>query len=117
MKSRILEEKSFAASVAIVKFSKVLFGRNEYDLGRQLLRSGTGVGANIREASRAESDLDFIHKLAIAQKECEETLYWLELLQASEIISKQEFELHYPLYDEIMKLLVYSIVKVKNRKL
>ncbi len=116
MKNRILEEKSFAASVAIVKFSKVLFVRNEYDLGRQLLRSSTGVGANIREASRAESDSDFIHKLAIAQKECEETLYWLELLQASDIITKLEFEFHYPLYDEIMRLLVYSIIKVKSRK-
>lgn len=116
MKNRILEEKSFAAAIAIVKFSKILFGRNEYDLGRQLLRSGTGVGANIREASRAESDLDFIHKFSISQKECEETLYWLELLRASEIISKEEFDHRYPLFDEVMKLLVFSILKVKNRR-
>lgn len=116
MKNRILEEKSFFAAKMIVKFSKVLFGRNEYDLGRQLLRSGTSVGANIREASRAESDLDFIHKLAVAQKECEETLYWLELLLATEIILKDEFEYLFPLYDEVMRLLVYSITKVKNKK-
>ena len=115
MKNRILEEKSFCAAKAVVKFSKVLFSRNEYDLGRQLLRSGTSVGANIREASRAESDLDFIHKLSVAQKECEETLYWLELLLATEIILKDEFDYLFPLHDEVMRLLVYSIMKVKNK--
>ena len=59
-------------------------------LGRQLLKSGTSIGANYREANRAESKADFIHKLAIAEKEASETLYWLELLQEAGIGANQE---------------------------
>jgi four helix bundle protein len=60
-------------------------------MSKQLLRSGTSVGANVREAQNAESTADFIHKLAIAQKECDETLYWLELLHATNFLTEQEY--------------------------
>ena len=66
--------------------------KKEYVLSKQLLRSGTSVGAMVREAEHSESKADFIHKLAIAQKEINETLYWLELLNATEYLTSQQFE-------------------------
>ena len=86
-------DKSFALAVRVIKLS--LFLKNtykEYDLSRQLIRSGTSIAANIREAYRAESDADFIHKLAIAQKETEETMLWIELLLATEFINDSQFQ-------------------------
>jgi four helix bundle protein len=65
---------------------------NEYVLSRQLLKSGTSIGANIREANNAEPGAVFIHKFGIAQKECDETLYWLELLRATGYLSEIEFD-------------------------
>jgi len=114
IKRGLLEDKSFTAAIGIIKLSKRLISKNEYDLGRQILKSGTSVGANIREAKRAESDLDYIHKLAVAQKECEETLYWLELLHATEIITLEEFAHHQPIFDEMMKIISYTIIKRKK---
>ena len=61
-------------------------------MSKQLLRSGTSIGANVRESQNAESPMDFIHKFAIAQKETDETLYWIQLLQASKYISSEQFE-------------------------
>lgn len=66
--------------------------KKEYILSKQLLRSGAAIGALVREAINAESKQDFIYKLGIAQKECDETLYWLELFYASSYISLNEFE-------------------------
>lgn len=65
--------------------------KKEYVLSKQLLRSGTSVGAMIREAQNAESKKDFIHKLAIAQKECDESIYWLELLKETKYLTEEEF--------------------------
>ncbi|GHT21430.1 hypothetical protein AGMMS4957_10170 [Bacteroidia bacterium] len=92
MKESIIKEKSFNFAIRIVKLYKILCeDRKEYVLSKQLLRSGTSVGANIREALNGESRADFVHKCAIAQKECDEALYWLELLRESEYISEVEF--------------------------
>ena len=66
--------------------------KKEFVLSKQILRSGTSVGAMIREAQYSESIADFIHKMAIAQKEINETIYWLELLKETEYISNMEFE-------------------------
>ncbi len=66
--------------------------KSEYVLSKQLLRSGTSVGANVREAVNAESKKDFIHKLAIAQKECDESIYWLELLVETNYLNKEEYK-------------------------
>ncbi|WP_366937409.1 four helix bundle protein [uncultured Flavobacterium sp.] len=60
-------------------------------MSKQFLRSGTSVGANVREAINGQSKADFIHKLAIAQKECDESIYWLELLKQTKYISETEF--------------------------
>ena len=90
VKSTILETKSFLFSTRIIKLSKYLTSEHrEYVLSKQILRSGTSIGALIREAEHAESKMDFIHKMAIAQKEANETDYWLELLYKSS-------DVHYP---------------------
>ena len=87
----VIKSKSFLFAIRIVNLYKTLVSRNEYVMSKQVLRSGTSIGANIREAKNAESKADFIHKPGISQKEADETLYWLELLQATNYISNEEF--------------------------
>ncbi|MFN3909261.1 MAG: four helix bundle protein [Flavobacterium sp.] len=115
-KKSILKDKSFAFALQCVKLYKYLTeAKKEFVLSKQLLRSGTSVGANIREAQNAQSTADFIHKLSIAQKECDETIYWLELLNESEYVTKSEFE---PLKNEanqILKMLRSSILTSKQK--
>jgi four helix bundle protein len=79
-----------------------------------LLRSGTSIGVNIRGALNSESKMDFVHKLAIAQKSTDETLYWLELLKETEIITQKEFDSIYTESLEILKLLRSIILKTKT---
>jgi four helix bundle protein len=93
MSESIVGKKTFDFAIQIVNFyKKFSVEKKEYILSKQILRSGTSVGANVREALNAQSKMDFIHKLSISQKECDETIYWLELLFATEYISKEEFE-------------------------
>ncbi len=87
----------------------------EYVLSKQLLRSGTAIGALIREAQNAESKADFIHKLAIAQKECDETVYWLDLLKETNFITKEEYSKLSLSAKELLKLLRSSILTTKSR--
>ncbi len=83
-KENIIVNKSFLFAVEIIKFCECLDNNRKFIVSNQLLRSGTSIGANIREAQNAESRADFIHKLKISAKECDETVYWLQLCQASE---------------------------------
>ena len=80
-RENIIKEKSFAFAVEIVALYKVLVERKEFVLSKQLLRSGTSIGANIRESEHAQSKADFIHKLSISLKEANETEYWFNLLK------------------------------------
>ena len=92
-KRNVLLDKSFDFALAVVKsYKKLSQEKHEFVLSKQFLRSGTSIGANIREAQNAQSKADFIHKLAISQKECDESCYWLELLYKSEFIDKPEFD-------------------------
>jgi four helix bundle protein len=85
-----LRDKSFRFAVEVVRLSQQLVQeQKEFVLSKQILRSGTSIGANVREASYAESKKDFIHKLSIALKECDETLYWLDLLYETEGIQEK----------------------------
>lgn len=103
-------------SVRIVKLKNYLNSeKHEYSIADQILRSGTSIGANQREASYAESDVDFIHKLQIAQKECNETLYWLELLYKAEYITEEMFDSLYGDASSIMRVLSSSIRTTKQR--
>lgn len=90
--------------------------RKETVLSKQLLRSGTSIGANVREAINAESPADFIHKYAVAQKECDETLYWLELLQETEYITETEFDSIYNDAEELLKMIRSIILTSKQKK-
>ena len=118
-KKNILRDESFAFAVRIAKLYRYLIeNKKEFVLSKQLLRSGTAIGANIREAYNAESKKDFVHKLAIAQKECDESLYWLELLNAIECISEKEFESLSTDCIELLKIIRSSILTTKiNHKL
>lgn len=106
-----VEIKSFQFAVRIVKLCKHLREtKKEYTLSKQLLRSGTSIGANVAESQQAQSRPDFISKLNIALKEAVETNYWLRLLQAANYLSDAEFSSIYADCRELEKLLT-AIVK------
>ena len=86
-KKSLIQERSFEFSKSIVHLSRKLICEKEFVLSKQLMRSGTSIGANVREASASQSRKDFLHKMSIASKEARETLYWLELIIATEITS------------------------------
>lgn len=112
----VLLTKSFAFAVRIVNLYKYLkTEKQEFTLSKQLLRSGTAVGALIREAQNAESRADFIHKLAVAQKECDESIYWLELLKETGYINEKEFESIQKEAIEVLKITRSSILTVKQK--
>ena len=88
----MIKEKSLAFAKRIVRLYRCLCNeRKEYELSKQILRSGTSIGANVTEAQNGVSRKDFIAKMYIAQKESAETLYWLELLRSGEYITKEEY--------------------------
>lgn len=117
MKQNIVKIKSFGFAVRIVKLYPYLCNeKKEFTLSKQLLRSGTSVGAMIREAEHAESKSDFKHKMAIAQKEINETMYWLELLKETGYLLKEEFDSLYADATEIIKLIT-SILKSTKENL
>ena len=116
MAESILKTNSFRFAVRIVNLYKHLCeNKKEFVLSKQILRSGTSVGANIREAEHSESKADFVHKMAVAQKEINETIYWLELMQETEYISKQEFESINADAIEIIKMITSSIKTAKSK--
>jgi four helix bundle protein len=116
MREGILKIKSFRLAVRIVYLYKYLSGeKSEFVMSKQVLRSGTSVGAMVREAEFAESIADFIHKLAIAQKEINETIYWLELLKETEYLFPDEFESINNDAVEIIKLITGSIKTAKTK--
>ena len=114
----IIKVKSFLFAVRIVRMYQYLVEtKREFVLSKQLLRSGTAVGALVREAQNAESLKDFIHKLGIAQKECDETSYWLELLKETEYITDKEFESINNEAIALLKMIRSAIITSKNKLL
>lgn len=115
-KDRAYKAKFMAFAIRMVKLKNYLNEqKHEYNIADQIQRSDTAIGANHREATFAESDVDFIHKLSIAQKECSETLYWLELLKETEYINEEMFSSLYADAEEIMKMLTTSIISTRKR--
>ena len=109
-----VREKSFAFALRVVKLSKFLMTeKKEFVISKQVLRSGTAIGALIREAEHAQSKADFINKMSIALKEANETDYWIELLFQSKEISEGAYHSIQPNIQELIKLLV-SIVKTSK---
>jgi len=117
VKENILKDRSYKFALRIVKLFQFLsVERKEYVLSKQILRSGTSVGANIEEAYQGESKSDFIHKLAIANKEAFETHYWLRLLRDSIILETNMAESFMADCDEIQRMLVAAIKTAKSRR-
>lgn len=115
MKESNVRNKSFAFAVRVVKLYQFLCAeKKEFVLSKQLLRSGTSVGAMVREAEHSESKADFVHKLAIAQKEINEAIYWLELLKETEYLSQQQFESINNDAVEIIKIITAIIKNTKH---
>lgn len=114
MKENVIKNKSFAFALRIVKAYQFLSEKKEFVLSKQMLRSGTAIGALIREAEQAESSADFVHKMAIALKEANETEYWIELLMQSNYLEEKiSLSLKSDL-TELLKLLT-SIIKTTKQ--
>ncbi len=115
MKENILSDKAYAFALRTVKLYKFICAEHkEYVLSKQILRSGTSIGANIEESIHAQSKTDFIHKLSIAQKEASETNYWLRILRDSDFIKPKLAESLLADCEEVQKLLTSSIKTAKS---
>lgn len=116
MKENILLDKSKCFAMRIVKLYKFLNAtQHEHILSSQLLRSGTSIGANVKEGAYAQSKADLTTKLFIAQKECAETEYWLELLYESGYINKGDFDSIYEDCQELLRLLIASTKTLQGK--
>ncbi|CAD0001282.1 four helix bundle protein [Flavobacterium salmonis] len=115
MSESIVKTKSFELAVRGVNFYKHLVSeKKEFVMSKQFLRSITSVGPNVREAVNAQSKADFIHKLSIAQKECDESMYWLEILKETDYISLAEFDSIHQQCNEVLKIIRSIIITSKK---
>lgn len=109
-------KKFMAFAIRMVELKNYLNKqKHEYNIADQVQRSGTAIGANHREATYSESSLDFVHKLQIALKECNETMYWLELLKETKYITQEQFDDLIKDANEIMQMLTASIMTVRRK--
>ena len=117
MKSdNIIQEKSFAFAIRIVNLYKYLTSeKKEFVLSKQILKSGTSIGANIEESIGAQSDKDFLNKISISYKEARESIFWLKLLQATNYLSAEETESLLSNAEELCKILGKIQISMKNR--
>ena len=111
----VIRQKSFDFALAIVELYRDLQEKHEYVISRQLLRSGTSIGANVEEATAGQSRRDFLSKMAIASKEARETKYWLSLLQRSKLVDV-DVSAHLAQVEELIRILT-SIVKTTSKSL
>lgn len=115
-KNNILKEKSFAFALKIVQIYKAIASENkEFVLSKQLLRSGTAIGALVRESENAASAKDFLNKLTVALKEADETQNWLELLSQSDLVSVEDFATLNSQCNELVSMLVASVKTLKSK--
>ncbi len=106
MKASVVHQKSYAFAVRIVRLSQYLSNeKREFVLSKQVLRSGTSIGANVEEASGGQSKRDFLSKMSIAYKEARETVYWLRLLKDTEYLTQSEFDSIHTDADELCRIL------------
>ena len=112
--ANVIEEKSFRFAIRTVRLYQYLRSKKkEFVLSKQLLRSGTSIGANVAEAQHAQSRADFLSKINIALKEAAETEYWLRLLHATEYLDEQEF---FSVYDDCVQVKKMLVAIVKTSK-
>ena len=113
--NRIVQDKSFCFAIRVVKLCKILREeQKEYIMTKQLLRSGTSIGANIAEAQQAQSKSDFVHKMSIALKEATETNYWIRLLHATDYLNDKAMESMIQDCSELEKMLTVIIKSAKE---
>lgn len=113
----IVKDKSYAFALRIIKLYQFLTNeKNEFVMSKQILRSGTSVGANLREAEHAQSRKDFLNKINIALKEANETDYWLDLLSDSNYIDKTAYQSVKKDTTELLKLLISIVKTLKSEK-
>ena len=106
MKESVVHQKSYAFAVRIVRLSQYLSNeKREFVLSKQVLRSGTSIGANVEEASGGQSKRDFLSKMSIAYKEARETVYWLRLLKDTDYLTPVEFDSIHADADELCRIL------------
>lgn len=116
-KDNIIQQKSFAFAVRIVNLYKYLTSeKKEFILSKQLLRSGTSVGANIEESIGGQSEKDFLSKISISYKEARETIYWLKLLQATDYLNREEADSLLKDAEEICRIIgsIQKTIKSRN---
>ena len=112
----MIKEKTLVFAVRVVKFYKYLCEeKKEFVMSKQILRSGTSIGANVRESKNAQTNPDYLTKMNIALKEADETQYWLELLFRSEYITKDEYQSLNDDLKEIIAILVSIVKKLKDK--
>ena len=117
MEGSVIQQKSYKFAIRIVHlYTYLRDNKHEYTLSKQLLRSGTSVGANLREGKRAQTRADFAAKLSIALKEAEESLFWLELLKEGGFITNDEFNSMYADCEELVKMLVSATKKLYDKE-
>jgi four helix bundle protein len=115
MKESIIQRRSFDFALEVIRICRALQEQREYVISKQLMRSGTSIGANVEEATAGQSRRDFLAKMAIACKEARETRYWIRLLQESKI-SNNDFSKPLQEIEEIIRILT-SIVKTTSESL
>lgn len=113
MEKSALQQESYNFAIRVVRlYSHLRDNKHEYILSKQLLRSGTSIGANLREAQQGQSRADFAAKLTIALKEADESLYWIELLKEAGVLTNDEFNSIYSDCEELVKMLVSETKKL-----
>jgi four helix bundle protein len=115
-KYNVLQEKAFAFAIRIVKLYRFLCEeKKEFVLSKQILKSGTSIGANIEEGIGGQSEKDFLSKFSISYKETRETIYWLKLLFATDYITKEQFDSILKDAEELCKILAKIILTMKQK--
>ncbi len=119
-KDNVVQQKSYSFALRIIKLYKYLTEeKREFVISKQILRSGTSIGANVEESLGGSSDKDFIHKLTIAYKEARETRYWLRLLRESDYLTPEMSDSILDECDELLKIIgsIQSTMKKKTRRI
>jgi four helix bundle protein len=118
MSKSIIQQRSFKFAVEITELCRSLRrDEREFVLTSPLLRSGTSIGANVREALNGQSVRDFIYKMTVAQKECDETRYWLELLLAADFVPQTEYEILHAEATQLLKMIRSIVLTTKSKQL
>ena len=115
VKENVILNKSYEFALTIIDLYKNLITKNEYVISKQLLKSATSIGANIEEATAAQSKKEFISKMSIASKEARETRYWLRLLDRSNLVNL-DYSIYLSDIDEIISLLTAIVKTSQNNK-